>query len=214
MDVHVAWIEARTIITTLCGLLIWIDARQCLGRMPDDGPPRSAVVCGPNALLMFLTLCGRPVEGRLTAEIECGPQGASLLQLCKACDSIGFKTEIRRYQPDDFDLMALPAIVQFVSPGGHHFFVVYHVTVDTIDVLDGTTGERIFIPRARAARTLTGFALVPKRSLFERLVVATSTSRQLGWALLATNVFFALRMATLHYRRLHAKAIASIRAPG
>jgi hypothetical protein len=191
------------------GLLVPI---QCLGRDPAPvRAPRESVVCGPNSLLLFLTLCNYSVGKRLIDDIPCEADGASLLQLCNVCDSIGFPAEIRHYCPSELTSMPLPAIVQFGRKGRHHFFVIYRVTSDGISALDGTTGQFLRFPVSRMEKELTGYALVEKRSFFRRLLATAVGHEGALVALLTATIALTLCIATMPVLRSSAMETRLVR---
>jgi ABC-type bacteriocin/lantibiotic exporter with double-glycine peptidase domain len=180
----------RVIIGTAsaaAALCLLTDGRATSAEVPRTTEVlREAVVCGPNAALMYLTLCGVDVDGKAVNQINCSPAGASLLELQDFCASAGVSSEVRKYSPSEYDAMPLPAIVQARSRGGgHHFYVVYHVDRDWMSTLDGTTGRQMHIPAERVGGFLTGYALVPSSSVFGRVLSAGAV---FNWCLFATNV--------------------------
>ncbi len=126
-----------------------------------------ALKCGPNSLLAFLILAGRPETLAQELEnIELGHEGASLLSLRNAARKLGVETEVRRYRVEDIDLLPLPAIVQFTNSSYSvfkgHFVVIYKIDREHFYLIDGTTGFRDRGLKSRLPAFWTGYALTKK----------------------------------------------------
>ena len=131
----------------------------------ESKPSQDAVACGPNALVMYLTLSGVPIPLDVIDRSQSRRQGSSLMELCRDSESVGVLSEVRHYKVEEFDRMPMPAIVQMKeSDGGYHFSVIYGKTREGFTGLDGSTAECFNLSRERLGRVLTGYALVPRRT--------------------------------------------------
>lgn len=133
----------------------------------NSSVPRVSVVCGPNAVLMFLVLCGADANDESLATISCGDDGASLLQLRDFCNSNGVRAEVRKFGSQDILRLPLPAILLST---GNHYVVAYRTDTRGIDVLDGTTGAKMRIADDRFDSFLSGYALVRKENARDQAV--------------------------------------------
>ena len=119
--------------------------------------------CGPNALLAFLILSGRPQTTLAElGNIPVTSEGASLLSLRDAANQLGVKTEVRHYAIDALDSLPLPAIVLFKP---QHFAVIYKVDHEHFYLIDGTTALPDVGRKSRLPDFWTGYALIEKRTL-------------------------------------------------
>lgn len=154
--------------------------------------------CGPNSLYMFLILCGKK---SLTLEqlngIAISTNGSSLLELRDVAKQFGVDTEIRHFSPAEVEAMPLPAIGQFnTSPASVtrlHFDVIYGFDPVYLHLLNGTTGQPFMIRRTKLPSFWTGYAMVEKRSVFQRTL-------QSGRMQLIASVVAALEFAALVVR--------------
>jgi hypothetical protein len=133
-----------------------------------DALHREVLKCGPNALFVFLILSGHPeVTLAQCEDMPLSSAGTSLLAICDAAARFQVDAEIRRYRPEEIDLLPLPAIGHFNWKGNtleqHHFLVVYRVNSERVYVVDGTTGAKREILRSRLPEFWTGFAMSQKR---------------------------------------------------
>jgi len=149
---------------------------------------RDGVACGPNAALMFMTLCGVNVDDSAINSIPCGEEGASLLELRDFCESHGMPAEVRQFRADEILTMPLPAIWQTRFEPKGHYFVVYRINGSTIHAIDATTGEDVRPKRERFEGYYTGYALVPKRSLVGHLLNGVTNAMLAFWLLAVLNV--------------------------
>jgi hypothetical protein len=138
------------------------------GRDTQTSALERSLNCGPNAIYMFLVLCGaNPTEDSVRS-IVYGADGASFADMIVFSETYGVHTEVRKYAPVDFQRMPLPAICQTRGGREHnrikHFHVAYDVDPTGIWTLDGTTGKRARIRKDRIADYLSGYALVRKSS--------------------------------------------------
>lgn len=197
----------------LVGLFEPVSQDACCSEEADTRVvTRSDLRCGPNALLMFLTLCEKPVPDAAISAIQCGPTGASLLQLRDAAHSAGLATEVRQYQISEVDSVPLPAIVQSQSgPTSYHYYVWCEITPDAVRALDGTTGEEFRIFRERLDNFWTGFALVPKRSPW---TIAVTFFGHLTPLVFIANIVFAVAISRcgMAGKRFHSRALRFIAA--
>lgn len=159
---------------------------------------RWRVNCGPNALLLFLTLLDTPVGDDLIDSIKCTSDGASLLQLRDACSSVGIATDVRIFPERNALAVPLPAIAQAPNGNGkHHYYVWYHVSDDFVYALDSTSGQRFRIRKGRLADFWTGYALVPHCSLVHMGGLSVERRCQLVWLLSLANLGMCIFAATI-----------------
>lgn len=139
-----------------------------------ESSTRSTVSCGPNAVFMFLILCGVDPSEKSIDSIECEPKGASLLDLKRFAESYGIYSDVRSYGPSEFRRMPLPAICQTQGTGTSlhlkHFLVAYDVDRTGIHTLDATTGKTLLVRTDRIGSYLSGYVLVPKPSLMSAVL--------------------------------------------
>jgi hypothetical protein len=127
--------------------------------------PRSAVNCGPNAMYIFLILCGAEPSQAAIESIVCGTDGTSFLDLSRFAVAQGVPTEICLYQPGEFQRIRLPAICQTRDGPPKHFVVAYDVDATGLYTIDSTTGEYHRVRAERIASYLSGYALIRKRTM-------------------------------------------------
>jgi predicted double-glycine peptidase len=135
--------------------------------------------CGPNALYMFMLLSGQSAisleEVKLAVPLS-SPQGASLLSILCAAREMGVNAEVRKYRPQDYDAVPLPAIVHIhqrgAAPWSSHYDVMYKKDAMFVYLLDGTTGQIDRIRRTKFASGAwwTGYSLTQKRSVFAFII--------------------------------------------
>lgn len=144
---------------------------------------RDAVMCGPNALLMFLTLCGTDIDDGAIYRIPYSPAGASLLELGELARTVGVRTEVRHYDPARLAEMPVPAIIQTrTGDGRFHYFVLYKLTSNRASLLDGTTAKAVRVRTSWLIEYWSGYALV-------RNVVADSIWRGVATTATCANMF-------------------------
>jgi hypothetical protein len=135
---------------------------------------REFLLCGPNSLFVFLILSGHPNVTLEELNITITKDGSSLLDLRDAAKKIGVDTEIRHYRPEQIDLVPLPAIGYFRTPGfstlPRHFDVIYKVDSKWTYLINGTTGNKFKMLRSRLSYYWEGSVLIEKQS-FARLAM-------------------------------------------
>ena len=131
-----------------------------------DRPPREAIICGPNAVLLFLTMCGVEVADEDVAAIDVGLEGASLSQLSEFCIRHGQPVEIRQLDPNDLAKVPMPAILLSNSD---HFHVAYDTTAEgELLIVDPTTGKKhTSIPKS-FAKYYSGYVIIRKQTIFDQ----------------------------------------------
>jgi predicted double-glycine peptidase len=204
----------QALAASMCAALsLMPDIHGCLARTLDQDAPRGeAVACGPNALLMFLTLCDVTVDDKVIEGIDCRPDGASLLELRAVCTSVGLPSEIRKYGAAEYASIPLPAILQArAAKSRHHFYVIYEVGMETLNVLDGTTGHRLQIPRERFESVLTGYALIPSHYSLRAILSNEHAIERWNGVFLIGNIALALYMCHPYYSALPRRAAACLR---
>jgi len=102
--------------------------------------PREAVVCGPNALAILLSIHGIKKDRTFFDDIECQPNGATMLLLCNAAIDAGVNAEVRKVKATE---LTFPAILQTSGSGesGNHYMVAYARGTSKTYVFDSTTGS-------------------------------------------------------------------------
>ena len=121
--------------------------------------------CVPNSIFVFSILVGHPMidPGELN-NIPSSAHGSSFLDLRLAATKVGLQTEIRKYKPQDYDSLPLPAIVQLKNYNNslvpYHFNVIYKIDSGHIYMLDGTTGFKLAFRRSRFSNFWTGYAMI------------------------------------------------------
>jgi hypothetical protein len=203
-------LNRRNLISIALGLVFYLSAVPVLAELDDDlHLLRSSINCGPNAILMFLVLCGVDPSTESIDSIPCGTEGASLLDLSKFAETYGVDTEVRHYQPFEFRDAPLPAICQTRGGRGSglkHFVVAYDVDSVAVHALDATTGKYFRVRTQRIDDVLSGYVLVLKPSF------ATAFAKLQGWIFSAILIviFLLLRETARHARVYGAKAGACL----
>jgi len=97
--------------------------------------------CGPAAAKMFLDHYGieSDLEG-LHSEMECGPQGTTMLRVKKAIESRGLKCQGLRVPEDRLEDIPLPAIAHV---HGDHFAVIRSVKLWSEMIVDDPSLGRL-----------------------------------------------------------------------
>jgi|GEM_PF-2500607 len=140
---------------------------------------RKTVICGPNAVFMFLVLCRVDLEEGVIDQIECGNRGASLLQLRDFCNAHGLSTEVRRFDFREERMFPIPAILQTRAQDQSHFCVAYRIDADGVQLLDGTTGHKMYVRHGRMAGFFSGYALLKGKTLKSRILDLWTLSHRL-----------------------------------
>lgn len=160
-------------------------------------PPRDALICGPNSVLMFLTICGIDVMDEDIAEIDVGNKGATLLQMRDACNKLGQPTEVRHLDTAEFKKLSLPAILHVDNSRYQHFHVMYGVAPGgNLKVLDGTTGEKLITLSEKLAGYYSGYVLITRKEW----IMSAGTLR-LGWGLIIASALLGVFLLTSFFRR-------------
>jgi hypothetical protein len=149
-----------------------------------------ALKCGRNSLFMFLVLSGHSeVTIDQLSSLSGTEEGISLSDICKMARRYNVSSEVRHYSADEVGYIPLPAIIQLEFIGSDstrtlHFVVPYKVNSEGIFVLDGTTGFKSYIPRAKFTRLWTGYAMVGKRSFLSHLIEGRTAWILIGFLLI------------------------------
>jgi hypothetical protein len=132
---------------------------------------RSVLRCGPNAAFLFLLLSGHSdvsldqIDDLLVPDDPLAPfDGTSLLSVRDVILRFQADVEVRRYQPEQIDMVSLPAIVLFRSGGvdaisSFHYNIIYKLDRNRVFLIDGTSARRFSILRSRLGIFWTGIAL-------------------------------------------------------
>jgi ABC-type bacteriocin/lantibiotic exporter with double-glycine peptidase domain len=192
-------------------LLCVYGTRDVLAERPAEQSlsdfPREARVCGPLALLLYLTLSGTPVSNEVIDRIPCPFGGVSLLELGRIANDNGCPSEIRRFESSEFCQVPTPAIVQAKSGTTlTHYCVVYSADRTGLYVMDGFSPEIQRIKPSSVADVLTGYALIRKTR-------SASSSTQLFAILLTVGNLLFLRKLAMHGTRREPDHVESVSVP-
>lgn len=131
--------------------------------------PREAAVCGPNAVAILLSIHGIRKCNAFFDEIDCNPNGATMLALRNAAISAGVAAEVRKVEVSE---LTFPAIVQTRGSGNgrDHYMVAYGRWLGRTLVIDATTGQKIEVSDERFLAYFSGYAIVSATSHFESCI--------------------------------------------
>jgi ABC-type bacteriocin/lantibiotic exporter with double-glycine peptidase domain len=162
----------------------------------SNGPSKAewgssrSVICGPNALYMFLKAYDRqPSLQEFFREVDPGDRGLSLAGLRDASTRYGLPAEVRRCSYEQ--LLAgrpLPLIALMRSgpeiPGASdgHYVLVFDVDVEGVRLVDGTTCQQERYPRDVFCRNWKGYVVVSAESQPNWLLLLTSSV--VAWVLI------------------------------
>lgn len=127
--------------------------------------------CGANCLYLFLALRGVPISReQALKEVPIAGQGASLLDLARACDKFGVSARALDVTPDQLAQLELPVIARMSARDANsaHYVVLTSVRDDDVSVIDGTSGEHYLVANWAFAQEFTGHVLgqpLPSRRL-------------------------------------------------
>lgn len=150
---------------------------------------RQTVMCGPNSLYMLLALHNIPVDHRMIEKyVPSHREGMSLTEMKQASNALGLRTEVRRCSIDELRRGSQLPVIAYLIKDPHylianpHYVVVYGMTGDSVNVLDGTTGERMTFSSQKLNGIWSGYVLMPESGLsVSGLFLAFSL---FGWLLL------------------------------
>jgi len=128
-------------------------------RLGTDGVVRQQTDrdCGVAALATVLTHFGRPVDiERLTALLNPGAEGVSMLDLQRGAERLGLGATGWRLTPAQLGAGPLPAIVLI---DGHHWVVVTGVEADGAVLISDPARGRLRMRADAFARRWQGYAL-------------------------------------------------------
>lgn len=139
----------------------------CRAFSDDFQFPREAVICGPNALAILLSIHGLSKDDAFFDAIDCRPNGASLLELRNAARSAGINAEVRKVHVSE---LTFPAILQTVGSEGrnNHYMVAYKRAFGKTCVIDATTGRCLDVRDVRFDKYFSGYVLVSEGSHFDK----------------------------------------------
>lgn len=161
---------------------------------------RKSLVCGPNATLLLLTMCGLAVSEAEIAKLHSNERGASLAEMQAFCRAAGLETEVLRFEIDDASHVRLPAIVHSDTGETDHYYVWYDVTEHFVLALDSTTGEKLSFRREKLDEFWTGYTLVPSRFARGQLWLSAAANDSLenyAWGL---GVLSAIAVGVRYWR--------------
>ncbi|MGO9471241.1 MAG: cysteine peptidase family C39 domain-containing protein [Isosphaeraceae bacterium] len=120
--------------------------------------------CGLNCLYVILRLHGRQISyDKLKNEVRTTLDGATLLELKTAGTRYGLEMSVLKVSPQGMDRVEHPVIALLGDGDGPdvkgHFVVVYNNTEDTVEVIDGTTGNLNRISKGLFNRAFSGYVL-------------------------------------------------------
>lgn len=157
--------------------------------------PPQALICGPNALYMFLKAHGKAVSpDTFFAEVSVENGGLSLAHLRQASVRHGLPAEVRRCSYAQLvGQCPLPVIAMLqltkesVGPaaqGDGHYVLVLDADLSSVLLVDGTAGEMARYPRDLFCSEWQGYVLVPTTSepnWFFLLAVSGALWAMVGW---------------------------------
>lgn len=179
--------------------------------------PVQAVICGPNALYMLLRAHGRPVlADGFFREIQPGVQGLSLAELRDASTRYGLPAEVRCCTYKELISGCTFPLVALLQPGqgmdhhsSGHYVLVLDADLEGVTLVDGTSGEQDYLPRAGFCRSWKGYIVVPAMVQSSWLLLLVSMVP--GWLLVGWLVLRSTRPPTIRLAGLedwiHAKAM-------
>jgi hypothetical protein len=161
------------------------------GDSPDSSHmPPAALSCGPSALLIYTTLCGKPATDEALMAIHCGDSGLSLLELSRLSESLGVSSEVRHLLPADYLRLPTPAIVQVKTHHRlSHYCVAYEASPSGLLVMDGGNPSGFRISAGGVADFMTGYVLVPSS-------VVQASSPLVKWSVPGLAIIACLMLAT------------------
>lgn len=151
---------------------------------------KKALICGPNATLLFLTMCRVDVCAAELAEMHAHEQGASLSEIRDTCLRLGLETQVLRFDICDASKVRLPAIAHSDNGATDHYYVWFDVDEHSVLALDATTGEKLKLRRERLADFWSGYALVPATFTGSQLWLSAASRRSLehyAWLLVTLS---------------------------
>lgn len=160
--------------------------------------PPQAVICGPNALYMFLKAHNRPVSAdEFFRELDPGDQGLSLTEMRDASTRYGLLAEIRRCTYEQLiGGCSLPVIallhqgVQIAGPRIGHYVLIVDADSDGVTLVDGSSGERKRCLRDAFCRSWKGYVVLPvgdKPDWLPLLAMSIAFWMLVGWFILQAN---------------------------
>jgi ATP-binding cassette subfamily B protein RaxB len=115
-----------------------------------------AAECGLASLAMVAAYHGYDIDlPNLRAKYAVSLKGATLAQLMKIAEALGFQTRPLRLDLEDLDKLATPCILHWDLK---HFVVLQRVRRESIEILDPAHGSRT-LKHEEAGRSFTGIAL-------------------------------------------------------
>ena len=167
---------ACQLVILFLSLLAYSPVHSYAGGGELTSAQRKSLVCGPNATLLFLTMCGLEVSEAEIANLHSNEKGASLAEMQAFCRATGLETEVLRFEIDDASHVRLPAIVHSDTGETDHYYVWYDVTEHFVLALDSTTGDKLSFRREKLGEFWTGYTIVPSRFARGQLWLSAAAS--------------------------------------
>jgi hypothetical protein len=194
------------VLAVFSELVLMAGVAQASDQDGTSGPPKTLIpatipsprnwqdetVCGANCVYAMLRLLGNNVQHtEVLDQVARTEQGSTLADLQRACAHWGVTTEAVSVLPEEMASLPTPCIVHIGHPGraSGHFMVFCGETPQGCAFIDGTTGMYHAIDKGLFLRTFTGNALVPRRSTFSLLLLATAGGLYVLAACLGVVVF-------------------------
>jgi ABC-type bacteriocin/lantibiotic exporter with double-glycine peptidase domain len=142
-------------------------------RQPDGVPGGADLAdwrvpnrCAHNCLYALSRLSGTDVKYAQIYESLAAPaDGANLRDMRRCAAALGLKTRVVKATPETLQVCPLPAIAHTEEEKGvtGHYVVLISVGRDEVEVIDGTLGTALLIPKAKFFKEWTGYLLILDR---------------------------------------------------
>ncbi len=196
---------ACLVVIVFLSLLPYFSIQSCAWADELTPAQRRSLVCGPNATLLFLTMCGLNASEADIANLHSHDKGASLAEMHAFCEQQGLRTQILRFEIDDASRVRLPAIAHSDAGETDHYYVWYEVTEQFVLALDSTTGEKLSFRRERLGDFWTGYTIVPTRFARGQIWLSAAARRSLAqytWLMvLLATILLAARYWQVNWMR-------------
>jgi ABC-type bacteriocin/lantibiotic exporter with double-glycine peptidase domain len=166
-SILVPWLLCLPILHLAGPILFAVSGSPPLSLDAGDKP---YLKCGPNSLFLLSKLYGVDVDyERITQELPIDARGSSLEAMVAAANKIGIKCEARRCGMHE--LLDCPkAFIAHIAATRNgeeqlgHYLVVLDCDEDSVQFIDGTTGELKNWARSYFLRLWTGYVIMPEVS--------------------------------------------------
>jgi hypothetical protein len=142
-----------------------------VGRGPSQRVqlPPEGLRCGPNAIYMLLRAYDLPVSAdEVLGQANLAEQGLSLIEVRNALRHRGLESDIRRCTYEQLvNQCRLPLIAlvypmpELVDHSSGHYVLVLAGDSDGVNLIDGTSGEKLYLARNSFGRIWLGHVVVP-----------------------------------------------------